>query len=102
MAAFPPSSLETFAREVGASTDEFARSLHAAHPGAIETTAPNTYRLTDGDVVLEVAAHPLPARRLGLFKLPVLDVRYRFLAGDNTRRAALIARLDRAMQRGGG
>lgn len=102
MAAFRPPSLEVFSREVGATPEEFARSLHAAHPGAVEIIAPNTYRLTDGDVVLEVAAQPLPARQLGQFSLPVLNVRYRFVSGDHVRRADLIARIDRSMQRGGG
>ena len=102
MSAFRPPSLEAFAREVGASAEEFARSIHAAHPGAVDTIAPNTYRLVDGDVVLEVTAQPLPLRKLGQFALPVLDVRFRFVSGDDAGRAALIARLDRAMQRGGG
>ena len=102
MAAFRPPSLEAFTREVGASADEFSRSLHAAHPGAVDTISPNSYRLVEGDVVLEVTAQPLAPRRLGQFALPVLDVQFRFVSGDNAGRAALIARIDRAMQRGGG
>ena len=102
MAAFRPPSLEAFARKVGASAEEFARALHAAHPGGVERIATATWRVVDGDVSLEIVAQPMPPRQLGLFKLPVLDVRYRFVAGDDAARADLIARLDRAMQRGGG
>jgi hypothetical protein len=45
---------------------------------------------------------PAGVRRLGLFELPQLDVRYRFGPGDEATRRALLARLDRAMQKGGG
>ncbi|KON80025.2 hypothetical protein PA01_19160 [Azoarcus sp. PA01] len=41
-------------------------------------------------------------RRLGRLELPVVVVRYRFAGGDAVTRRALLAALDRAMQRGGG
>ena len=41
-------------------------------------------------------------RRLGLFELPQLDVRFRFGPGEEPARRALLARLDRGMQKGGG
>ena len=100
--AFAPPSLDTFVREAGASPAEFARSLHAAHPGGVETLAAGHYRLAEGGVVLEIVTAVQPARRIGLFALPVLRAEYRFLGGDRDARAQLLARLDRAMQRGGG
>jgi len=53
-------------------------------------------------VVLEVALSTLPERRIGLFCLPVLLARFCFTAGDRAARMALLARIDLAMQRGGG
>jgi hypothetical protein len=100
--AFTPPSLETFSREVGASAQEFERSLHAALPGGVESLGAGRFRVSEGAVRLEITAVPQSARRIGLFALPVLATRFEFLAGELPARAALIARLDRAMQRGGG
>lgn len=100
--AFTPPSLEAFVREVGASEQEFERSLHAALPGGVESLGGGAFRVTAGEVCLEITAEPRAPRRIGLFALPVLATRFRFVSGDPAGRAALIARLDRAMQRGGG
>ena len=51
---------------------------------------------------LVIDVEPAGVRRLGLFELPQLDVRYRFGPGDEAARRALLVRLDRAMQKGGG
>lgn len=99
---FTPSSLESFERETGASAQEFERSLQAALPGGVASLGAGRYRVCEGDVCLEITAEPQAPRRIGLFALPVLATRYHFVAGSLPARAALIARLDRAMQRGGG
>ncbi|MBT0961170.1 hypothetical protein [Denitromonas iodatirespirans] len=100
--AFTPPSLDEFSREVGASAQEFERSLHAALPGGVESLGNGSFRVSSGDVCLEITAAPQAPRRIGLFALPVLQTHFRFLSGAREARAALIARLDRAMQRGGG
>jgi hypothetical protein len=59
-------------------------------------------RLAEGAVSLSIRLVSRPSRRLGLFDLPVLQVSYDFEAGDPEDCQALLARLDLAMQRGGG
>lgn len=100
--AFTPSSFESFSREVGATEAEFARSLQQALPGGVEVLGGGQFRVRDGEVCLHIAIMPGAVRRIGLFALPVLAAQYRFESGAQPDRAALIARLDRAMQRGGG
>lgn len=90
-----------FQREVGATPAEFRRGLALAHPDFIE--APDgCLRLTAGEVQLAIRLDPQPSRRIGLFELPVLYVSYDFEAGAPEACQALLARLDLAMQRGGG
>lgn len=96
------SAPDGFVREVGATLAEFERGLRLAVPGCVSVPASGCLRVERDNVMLEVDIAALPERRLGLFRLPVLQARYRFLSGDVPARAALLAHLDRAMQRGGG
>jgi hypothetical protein len=43
-----------------------------------------------------------PERRIAAIRLPTLRVADRFIGGSDADRHALLARLDRAMHRGGG
>ncbi|MBL8446543.1 MAG: hypothetical protein JNJ44_03920 [Zoogloeaceae bacterium] len=88
-------------REIGVTADEFARSLALAH-SAWTMEGPGRFRLQDGEITLRIDVRVAPSRRLGLFELPVLQVRYLFEGGTAGERRALLARLDLAMQRGGG
>jgi hypothetical protein len=51
---------------------------------------------------MEIAIAPLPPRVIALLRLPRLEVRIRFTAGTTEQQQAMLARMDRAMQRGGG
>ena len=96
------STPEGFVREIGATTAEFERGLRLAVPAGVSVCPPASLRVVRYGVVLEIELTAQPERRLGLFCLPVLQARYRFVAGDVPARAALLAHIDRAMQRGGG
>jgi hypothetical protein len=86
---------------VGATLAEFRRALGLAHPGLTEA-GEGVFSLADGRVHLVIRATPGRGRRLGLFELPLLQVSYRFEGGSADDCRAFLARLDRAMQRGGG
>lgn len=93
---------ESFERRVTATAREFERDLRQAW-GAVQGSADALrFALADGAQSLVIEIEPAGVRRLGLFELPQLIVRYRFGPGEETARRALLARLDRAMQKGGG
>ena len=86
---------------MGATPAEFSRGLRLAHPG-FEEAGVDAFRLEEGGVRLRIRLARGPSRRLGRFDLPVLRVSYDFEAGKSEDCRALLARLDLAMQRGGG
>ena len=93
---------ESFERRVTATAREFERDLRQAWP-AVEGAAPALrFSLQDGTPSLVIDIEPAGVRRLGLFELPQLDVSFRFGPGAEPARRALLARLDRGMQKGGG
>ncbi len=93
---------ESFERRVTATAREFERDLRQAWPAVEGGAEAARFSLHDGAQSLVIDIEPAGVRRLGLFELPQLDVRYRFGPGDEAARRALLARLDRAMQKGGG
>jgi len=99
---FTPASLEAFEREVGATLAEFERNLEKAAPGAVTVLGAGQFRVECDNVSLLMHAHEIAPRKIGLFVLPVLKVSYQFEGGDDATRKALLYRLDKAMQRGGG
>jgi hypothetical protein len=88
-------------RDVTATPAEFDASLRQAGGGHVDGALP-LYTIADGDVRLEVEVAAGPERRLGRIRLATLIVTYRFTAGRPAAQRALLARLDRAMHRGGG
>lgn len=96
-----PGFARSFEREVGATPAEFRRGLALAHPGLADVEG-DVLRVAEGAVRLTLRLTSLPGRRLGLFELPVLRVRYEFEAGTPEDCRALLDRIDLAMQRGGG
>lgn len=90
-----------FEREVGATSAEFRRGLALAHPDLVEQADGNLL-LVEAAVRLTIRCSPQPSRRLGLFDLPVLRVSYDFETGAAEDCQTFLARLDLAMQRGGG
>ena len=91
----------TVVRDVSSTSAEFDASLRQAGAERIDGASP-LYRIADGDVRLEIEIAVGPERRIGLIRLPTLIVTYRFTAGRPASQQALLARLDRAMHRGGG
>lgn len=91
----------TVVRDVSATPAEFDASLRQAGAERIDGASP-LYRIADGDVRLDIEIAVGPERRIGLIRLPTLIVTYRLLAGSPASQQALLARLDRAMHRGGG
>ncbi|HRQ56093.1 MAG TPA: hypothetical protein PLN31_01640 [Azoarcus taiwanensis] len=93
---------EALDREVAATPAEFERDLRKAWPQGVRSDASLSLELNDGALRLTILLEPLEPRRIGLLTLPRLCARYRFEGGDERARTALLTRLDRAMQRGGG
>ena len=88
-------------REVTASLAEFAHGLRNAFPTAL-SGGPRHFQVRADAVTMIIDLTPGEARRIGGLTLPTLTVEIRFLAGDRRAQAALLAHMDRAMQRGGG
>jgi hypothetical protein len=88
-------------RDVTSTLAEFDASLRQAAGVGLGGAAPR-YRIVDGEVRLDVEVMPGPERRIALICLPTLHVTYRFTGGSREAQDALLARLDRAMHRGGG
>lgn len=93
---------EFFTREVTATPAQFERDLRQAWDGGVEFAPTGALRIRHGMLVLDITVRAGAMRKLGLFELPVLHADYRFTGGDEAARRDLLARLDRAMQRGGG
>lgn len=89
-------------REVTATPAEFERDLRKAWPAGVDCLTAGHYCLYLDATRLDIHVEPRGVRRLGLFELPLLVVRYEFSGGDEAARRRLLAPLDRAMQRGGG
>jgi hypothetical protein len=88
-------------REVSASPREFLHGLRLAFPEGVAEYG-ERIRVTDGAATMEIAFTPLPDRRIALLRLPNMRVHIRFTAGSQQQQQAMLARMDRAMQRGGG
>lgn len=96
-----PTAQPAIVRDVCATADEFARSLRAAMPCTVDA-GPDRFEVANGDAALAVGVSALPPRRLGALALPRVRVVIDFIAGPEDACRALLAAMDRAMQRGGG
>lgn len=93
------------ARDVTSTVAEFDASLRSAvraAAGALLSGAAPRYRVQNGDVRLEIVIAAGPERRIALMRLPTLLATYTFTGGSADAQRALLAKLDRAMHRGGG
>jgi len=59
-------------------------------------------RVTAGPAAMEICLTPLAPRVIAALRLPVLRVNIRFTAGTAAEQKLMLARMDRAMHRGGG
>jgi hypothetical protein len=93
---------EPLERVLSATPAQFERDLRAAWPAAQGSAEEGWLGVEHDGVRLEIAFEAAGLRRLGALALPQLRVRYRFSGGDEAAGRALLQRLDRAMQKGGG
>lgn len=96
-----PAPLETIEREVWATPTEFRHGLDLAFPGRV-SECDGILHASDGDAAMEIALAVLSPRRIALLNLPRMKVSLRMTAGTAPQRSAMLVRMDRAMQRGGG
>ena len=81
--------------------EEFAGSLTAAFPAAVES-AQNCLIVTHGTARVRFDYQVAPSWRIGSLQLPSLQVALSVLDGDPAAVERLVERVDRATQRGGG
>lgn len=93
--------MDELRREVAASVAEFAHGLDLAFPGAL-SGGPLRYVVVLSEAAMQIDLEPQADRRIAALALPCLAVRIRFTAGSPAACAAMLDRMDRAMQRGGG
>ncbi len=93
---------DRFEREMAATQQEFEHGLNLGVRGNWIATAADRYRILQDGVQLEISILSRSERRIGALSLPLLNVVYEFSAGSPQQRRRLLARLDQAMQRGGG
>ncbi len=89
-------------REVTATLEEYRHVLRAAFSEGVSELRTGQFSITDGETHIDIGLTPQPPRRIAALQLPQLQARIRFVAGTAESQAALLARLDRAMHRGGG
>jgi hypothetical protein len=88
-------------RIMNGSAAEFRRALRHAFGEAVQGSA-DAPEIGVGRTSLRFALTELPAHRIGALQLPVLRVEVSILSGSDPEAAELLARVDRATQRGGG
>jgi len=88
-------------RDMATTEREFRQGLLFAFPDGVSEAA-GLFRVEYEGAAMEIRTAPLPPRVIALLRLPRLEVRIRFTAGTAKHQQAMLARMDRAMQRGGG
>jgi hypothetical protein len=92
---------EILVRDMATTEREFRSGLAFAFPRDV-TECDGAFHVEHAGAAMEIVLAPLPPRVIALLRLPRLEVLIRFTAGTPEQRAAMLARMDRAMQRGGG
>lgn len=95
----PPTS--DLQREISATPDEFRHGLLLAFPGNVKGQG-NTLHIAASNAAMEIFLTVGPARTIANLRLPTLFVSIRFTAGSAAAQQEMLARMDRAMHRGGG
>lgn len=93
--------MQEIERDVAATPEEFRRGLEFAFPGRV-SEMPDGFAVSGAAAAMRIHLAPLPPRVIALLRLPRLHVRIVFGGEDAAEQAALLERMDRAMQRGGG
>jgi len=92
--------VEVIEYEMGYAADEFGNVLQ----GSFRTIARHHWRIsqTDASRQLEIQVREKPPRRLGLFAIPVLQVRFHFQDADAEFRSKFFDRFHKYFHKGGG
>ncbi len=93
-------------RQMGCTQSEFERWL----PGATRNAQIDSrqhgdqveYRITSAGGTLSIISTQLAPRRIGLLRMPVLQVRFHFIDMDDATRAAFLHYFELYTRRGGG
>ena len=88
-------------REMNSTPAEFRRALVQAFGDAVADDVSGLVLSAD-DVVLHYVLTPGTSHTVGAIRIPLLRVEISVRQGDGASVAALLARVDRATQRGGG
>ena len=89
-------------REMGCTWAEFLRWLPGATRHASIICNGDLHRVLLEQGTVEINITELPVRRIASITLPVLAVRFRFIAMDDAARVAFLAYFDHYTRRGGG
>jgi hypothetical protein len=92
---------EILVRDMATTEQEFRQGLLFAFPAGVREAA-GLFRIDYAGASMEIRTALLPPRVIALLRLPRLEVRIRFTAGTTVQQQAMLARMDRALQRGGG
>jgi len=92
---------ETIVRDMATTEREFRSGLAFAFPQGV-AERDGAFHVAYAGAAMEIRIAPLPPRVIALLCLPRLDVRIRLTAGTMEQQQAMLTRMDRAMQRGGG
>ncbi len=108
MSATQASWPERVEYEMGYGADEFGKVLLGAFTAKSDFNAVETGRhrwlvsLVGSAFELEIDASEAPPRKIGLFALPVLDVRFRFDQSEPAERERFFTRFHQYFHKGGG
>ena len=93
----------TETRQYGLSHADLARILPRFLPGTTPTSIGYAYhfKLAEGQSV-SITLGPEQVRRLGLLRIPFVDLKFDFAGLDETQRRDFRVRFDRSFQKGGG
>lgn len=94
----------TILREMGYSTAEFVRVLPAAMRDWSVSGGPDTWRISTvgGDGIATIRIEPMPERKMGSLRLPVLAVTIDLAGASPDQAAEFVRRFERGFHRGGG
>ena len=95
---------DSFIRDMGYSEKEFFRILPTAVPGYVYTVQDNRVTICGGGCggQLTLVVKSLPDRRLGMIRIPRVEVEFMFRKFSAAERSGFMKNFDRSYQRGGG
>ena len=89
-------------REFGLSHSDFYRIFPRVEPAA-EQLRERVFRVSrDDGRVLDIEISEEKIRRLGILKIPYIDISFRFTGWSDAQRVEFFEKFDRSFQKGGG